>query len=249
MSKDVKHEYLDFDESIRQLHDNLKPKIGTKLIETVNSVGETLAERINSRDDVPPFNVAFYDGYALRSEEAERINTENFADLLSCEKEKAELNMIVDLERNDLARICRAGTRKVVQKRTIESYPTVFHAVATVAGELAEGVGFCGILKAMFPGGSITGAPKVSSMEIINELEPSQRGVYTGSIGFIGVDGNAGLNIAIRTIIIKGKKAYAQVGGGIVMDSGPEAELDETLTKARALLAGINSVTGKPRVQ
>ncbi len=106
-----------------------------------------------------------------------KTNAKNFQDLSSSEKEQAELNMIVDLERNDLARICRAGTREVVQKRTIESYPTVFHAAATVAGELAAGVGFCDILKAMFPGGSITGAPKVSSMEIIDELEPSQRGV------------------------------------------------------------------------
>ncbi len=94
----------------------------------------------------------------------------------------------------------------------------------------------------MFPGGSITGAPKIRSMEIIDETEPTERGVYTGSIGFIGIDGSVCLNIAIRTIIITNRKAFAQTGGGIVADSDPEAEWDETITKARALLAGINSV-------
>ncbi len=169
------------------------------------------------------------------------VDSRNLNELLSSAKEQAELHMIVDLERNDLARICEAGTRKVIQPRTIETYPTVFHAVATVAGKLRPEVDFCDVLKAVFPGGSITGAPKVRSMEIIDELEPTQRGVYTGSIGFIGIDGNACLNIAIRTIIIKKQKAYAQTGGGIVADSESEAEWDETITKARALLAGINS--------
>ena len=150
--------------------------------------------------------------------------------------------MIIDLERNDVAKICRPGTRSVIQTRTIETYPTVFHAVATVAGQLCEEITFCDVLKALFPGGSITGAPKIRSMEIIDETEPTARGVYTGSIGFIGIDGGACLNIAIRTIIIKGRKAYAQTGGGIVADSKPQAEWAETITKARALLAGIDSV-------
>jgi len=173
---------------------------------------------------------------------AERSNEENFGDLLSSEKEQAELNMIVDLERNDLARICKAGTRHVSQPRTIETYPTVFHAVATIAGQLRDEITFCDCLKAMFPGGSITGAPKIRSMEIIDQTEPTARGVYTGSIGYIGLDGSVCLNIAIRTIIIAGQKAYAQTGGGIVADSEPQAEWDETITKARALLAGIDSV-------
>jgi para-aminobenzoate synthetase component 1 len=166
----------------------------------------------------------------------------NFDELLNSEKEQAELNMIIDLERNDLARICVPGTRKVIQRRTIETYPTVFHAVATVAGRLREGISFCDILKAVFPGGSITGAPKIRSMEIISETEPTDRGVYTGSIGFVGLDGSVCLNIAIRTIIIKNGIAFAQTGGGIVADSDPQAEWEETITKARALLAGINSV-------
>jgi len=181
-------------------------------------------------------------GTRPRRNDAEQENTRNFNELVRSEKEQAELNMIIDLERNDLVRICKYGTRKVIQRRTIESYPTVFHAVATVAGELREKFGFCDVLRAMFPGGSITGAPKISSMEIIDETEPTERGVYTGSIGFIGIDGNVCLNIAIRTIIIRGDKAFAQVGGGIVADSEPQAEWDETITKARALLAGIKSV-------
>ncbi len=172
---------------------------------------------------------------------ARQINAKNFNELLASAKEQAELNMIIDLERNDVARICKPGTRTVVQPRTIETYPTVFHAVATVAGKLREEITFCDVLKAMFPGGSITGAPKIRSMEIIDETEPTARGPYTGSIGYIGIDGNVCLNIAIRTIIIAGRKAFAQAGGGIVADSDPQAEWQETITKARALIAGINA--------
>jgi para-aminobenzoate synthetase component 1 len=178
------------------------------------------------------------------AEQGKQINAKNFDELAGSEKEQAELNMIVDLERNDIARICEPGTRKVVQPRTIESYPTVFHAVATVAGRLRKEIIFCDILKSMFPGGSITGAPKIRSMEIIDETEPTARGVYTGSIGFVGLDGSVSLNIAIRTIIINNKTAFAQTGGGIVADSDPQAEWNETLTKARALLAGIRTVQG-----
>jgi para-aminobenzoate synthetase component 1 len=170
------------------------------------------------------------------------VDARNFSELVNSEKEQAELNMIIDLERNDMARICKPGTRKVIQPRTIESYPTVFHAVATVAGQLKKENTICDILKAMFPGGSITGAPKIRSMEIIDETEPTARGVYTGSIGFLGIDGSACLNIAIRTIIIKAGIAFAQTGGGIIADSDPQAEWNETITKARALLAGIASV-------
>ncbi|MBN2593795.1 MAG: chorismate-binding protein, partial [Sedimentisphaerales bacterium] len=177
-----------------------------------------------------------------------QINARNYKELLDCEKEQAELNMIIDLERNDVAKICRPGTRSVIQPRTIETYPTVFHAVATIAGRLREEITFCDIIKAMFPGGSITGAPKIRSMEIIDETEPTTRNVYTGSIGFIGIDGSAGLNIAIRTIIIKDRKAYAQTGGGIVADSDPEAEWAETITKARALLAGITATQKSKRL-
>ena len=174
--------------------------------------------------------------------QTDKANRKNFDELLASEKEQAELNMIIDLERNDLGRICEYGTIKVSQSRTIESYPTVFHAVATVKGRVRQEINFCDILKAIFPGGSITGAPKVRSMEIIDETEPTERAVYTGSIGYIGLDGNACLNIAIRTIIITGEKAFVQTGGGIVADSDPKAEWDEAITKARALLAGIKAL-------
>lgn len=175
-----------------------------------------------------------------------RINNSDIdyaSELLHNEKEQAELNMIIDLERNDIAKICVPGTRKVTQPRTIETYPTIYHAVATIAGQLRDDVSFCDVLKAMFPGGSITGAPKIRSMEIIDETEPTSRGIYTGSIGFIGLNGNTSLNIAIRTIIIKNNKAYFQSGGGIVADSQPESEWEETIIKAKALLAGIKSIT------
>jgi para-aminobenzoate synthetase component 1 len=171
-----------------------------------------------------------------------RLNEQQFHDLLTNEKEQAELNMIIDLERNDVARLCKPGTRRVVQPRTIETYPTVFHAVATVAGELRDDITFSDVLKAMFPGGSITGAPKIRAMEIIEELEPTARGVYTGAIGYLSIDATVCLNIAIRTIIIHGDRAFVQTGGGIVADSDPQAEWDETITKARALLAGIQAV-------
>ena len=181
-------------------------------------------------------------GTRPRLDSDEPANRAGVQDLLHSPKELAELNMIIDLERNDLARICVPGTRHVSEARRIEAYPTLFHAIATVSGQLADGTRFRDLLQAMFPGGSITGAPKIRSMEIIDETEPTSRGLYTGSIGFIGVDGNACLNIAIRTIIITRQTAFAQTGGGIVADSDALAEYQETITKARALLAGIAGV-------
>ena len=175
---------------------------------------------------------------------AARFNEQQVHDLLMSAKEQAELNMIIDLERNDVARICQPGTRRVVQPRTIEAYPSVFHAVATIAGALREDVAFPEILQAMFPGGSITGAPKIRAMEIIDELEPTARSVYTGAIGYLSLDGSICLNIAIRTILITGGRAFVQTGGGIVADSDPQAEWEETITKARALLAGLQAVAG-----
>jgi para-aminobenzoate synthetase component 1 len=180
---------------------------------------------------------------SLSDEAAE--NTEHFHDLVLSEKDQAELAMIVDLERNDLARVCQPGTRGVSCAREIEAFPTVYHAVAAVEGQLSSPPSpqrVIDILKATFPGGSITGAPKIRSMEIIDELEPTARSIYTGSIGWIGLNGDLCWNIAIRTIILSGQKATIQAGGGIVADSDPQAEWDETWTKARALLAGIDAV-------
>ncbi|SET33708.1 aminodeoxychorismate synthase, subunit I [Natronincola peptidivorans] len=161
--------------------------------------------------------------------------------LLNSEKDKAELLMIVDLERNDLGRVAETGTVKVTELFHLEKYPTVYHLVATIEGELRKDCDVIDAIKATFPGGSITGAPKIRAMEIIDELEPTQRNVYTGSIGYIGLNGDMDLNIVIRTILCKNNQAYFQVGGGIVWDSDAEEEYEETLHKARALIQALNS--------
>lgn len=176
---------------------------------------------------------------AREGSRAPEQDPQNYRDLVTSSKEQAELNMIVDLERNDVARLCIPGTRHVMQPRTIVGYATVYHALASVGGTLRPNLGFSDIMRAMFPGGSITGAPKIRAMEIIEELEPTARSVYTGCIGWIGLNRDACLNIAIRTIIITGQTAYVQAGGGIVADSNADAEYQETVIKARALLAGI----------
>jgi para-aminobenzoate synthetase component 1 len=160
-------------------------------------------------------------------------------ELLQSIKDRAENVMIVDLERNDLGRVCCYGTVRVRELWTLERYATVFHLTSTVEGRLRQGKNCIDLLKATFPGGSITGAPKVRAMEIIDELEPTKRGVYTGSIGYLSFNGEMDLNIVIRTFVIKDGKAYFQVGGGIVYDSDPEAEYVETLDKAKALIEAL----------
>jgi len=167
--------------------------------------------------------------------------------LLHSGKDKAELNMIIDLERNDLGRVCRYGSVEVLQERIIETHPTVFHAVATIAGQLRRNVSIADILRATFPGGSITGAPKIRAMEIIDELEPTARDVYTGSIGWIGLNGDMELNLAIRTVILIGQEAHVQVGGAVVTESDPQKEYDETLDKAAALVRALY-VTNKTNI-
>jgi len=161
------------------------------------------------------------------------------ADLLASKKDRAENIMIVDLERNDLGRVCRYGTVKVTELAILETYPTVYHLTSTVVGRLREGMNRIDLLKASFPGGSITGAPKVRAMEIIDELEPTRRSVYTGSTGYLGFSGEMDLNIVIRTFIIKHGRAYFQVGGAVVYDSEPEAEYIETLDKGKALIQAL----------
>lgn len=150
-------------------------------------------------------------------------------------KDQAELNMIVDLERNDLGRVCEIGSVRVIEPRAIEVHPTVFHGVATVEGQLRDDVTFADLLRATFPGGSITGAPKIRAMQIIEELEPVRRGPYCGAIGYLAADGSMQFNVAIRTMIMKAGLVHIPVGGGIVADSTPAAEYDETLVKARAM--------------
>jgi para-aminobenzoate synthetase component 1 len=163
-------------------------------------------------------------------------------ELLNSFKDKAEHVMIVDLERNDIGRVCRFGTVRVSELMALEKYATVFHLTSTVKGRLRPGKNAIDLLKATFPGGSISGAPKVRAMEIIDEVEPTRRGVYTGSIGYLSFDGNLDLNIVIRTILVKGKKAYFQVGGAVVYDSDPEGEYVETLDKAKALIQALSMV-------
>jgi para-aminobenzoate synthetase component 1 len=160
----------------------------------------------------------------------------NKNNLLESEKDKAELLMIVDLERNDLGRIAEIGSVKVSELFALETYETVFHLVATVEAKLNRGNNLETLLRAMFPGGSITGAPKIRAMEIIEELEPTRRNIYTGSIGYLDFNGNIDLNIAIRTLIAKDDFISYQVGGGIVWDSEEELEYQETLHKGKALM-------------
>ena len=161
-------------------------------------------------------------------------------ELTNSAKDRAENLMIIDLERNDLGRISEYGSVRVKEFMACEEYATVFHLVSTVEGKLKERIDAVDCLINCFPGGSITGAPKIRSMEIIEELEPVKRSIYTGSIGYIGFDGNMDTSIVIRTFVIKDKDAYFQVGGGIVYDSDPEKEYQETLDKAKALIDAIS---------
>ncbi|MFH0940212.1 MAG: anthranilate synthase component I family protein [Planctomycetota bacterium] len=163
-------------------------------------------------------------------------------------KERAELNMIVDLERNDLGRVCAYDSVRVSSAGQIEELPTLLHRVATVTGQLNPRHSRARLISAMFPGGSITGAPKIRAMQIIDELESTPRGPYCGVIGWLGVDGNLDLSIAIRTALYDGAQrvAYYHAGSGIVADSDPAAEYDETLQKAAAFLRATNA-TLNPR--
>lgn len=155
--------------------------------------------------------------------------------LLENEKERAEHVMLVDLERNDLGKVSRYGTVHVDELMVIEKYSHVQHIVSNVRGELQDGVSGAEALGAMFPGGTITGAPKIRTMEIIEELEPVRRGLYTGSYGWISWDDDLVFNITIRTMVVQDGMAHVQAGAGIVIDSLPEAEYEESLSKAKAL--------------
>lgn len=160
-------------------------------------------------------------------------------ELLNSEKDKSELLMIVDLERNDLHRICEKKSVRVEELFKVETYSTVFHLVSTIVGKLKEEHSVVDIIKAMFPGGSITGAPKIRAMEIIDELENSRRDLYTGSFGYVSLNGDSDLNIVIRTAVHQNGKYYLGVGGGITCESDLEFEYDETLQKAKAVLEAL----------
>jgi para-aminobenzoate synthetase component 1 len=159
--------------------------------------------------------------------------------LLASSKNRAELAMIIDLMRSDLGRVCETGSITVDRFPELESYASVHQLVATVRARLRRDRSIYDLLRAAFPGGSITGAPKIRAMQIIDELERARRGVYTGSIGYLGFDGTADLNIAIRTIVVANGMAHAHGGGGIVIDSDDETEYEESLLKVRNLLRAL----------
>jgi anthranilate synthase component I len=161
------------------------------------------------------------------------------AELLGHPKERAEHVMLIDLERNDLGRVCVPGTIEVNELMVLESYAHVHHIVSNVRGRLRAGVRPGDVIRALFPGGTITGCPKVRCMEIIAELEQEGRGPYTGAMGYLNRDGSMDLNILIRTLVRDGDRLSLRAGAGIVADSVPECELEETRAKARGLLLAL----------
>jgi para-aminobenzoate synthetase component 1 len=175
-------------------------------------------------------------------EEDERLKRE----LAGSAKDRAELTMIVDLERNDLGRVCQYGTVRVIDPLAVESFAQVHHLVASVEGRPRPDVRPIDVVRAVFPGGSITGAPKIRAMQIIDELEPTRRNLYTGAIGYLSQGGSSAFNIAIRTMLVEGGQVSYQVGGGIVADSDPQAEYEETLHKGRGLRAVLEGKDGRP---
>jgi anthranilate synthase component 1 len=160
-------------------------------------------------------------------------------ELLADAKERAEHVMLVDLGRNDLGRVCEYGTVEVKQMMRIERYSHVMHLVSDVRGKVSPGKDALDVLAAVFPAGTLSGAPKVRAMQIIDELEPLRRGVYGGAIGYLGWGGSMDTCIAIRTMVMKGDKVYIQAGAGIVADSNPALEYEESLNKARALIRAL----------
>ncbi|MGO4890168.1 anthranilate synthase component I family protein [Anaerobacillus sp. MEB173] len=229
-SKTLKTPPLHIYEKLREL--NPSPYMGylhTPSVQFVGGSPELLIKLKNGEISTRP--IAGTRSRGKNAEEDERLART----LIENEKEKAEHVMLVDLERNDLGRVSRYGTVEVNELMVIEKYSHVMHIVSNVRGQLADGLDAYDVIEAVFPGGTITGAPKVRTMEIIEELEPVRRGIYTGSIGWIGFNGEMELNIVIRTMVAKNGRAYVQAGAGIVIDSEPASEYKESLKKARAL--------------
>jgi anthranilate synthase component 1 len=168
-------------------------------------------------------------------------------EMLADPKELAEHLMLIDLGRNDVGRICKPGTVEVTEKMVVERYSHVMHITSNVVGAVTEGMGALEVLKATLPAGTLSGAPKIRAMEIIDELEPVKRGIYGGAVGYIGWNGNMDTAIAIRTAVIKGGMLHVQSGGGVVADSVPELEWEETMNKARALMRAAAMVCGAPK--
>ena len=163
-------------------------------------------------------------------------------EFLRSDKDQAELLMITDLERNDLGKVCEYGSVCVKEMRAIESYQTVYQATSTIEGKLSKGKDCFDVLNACFPSGSITGCPKIRAMEIVEELEPHRRGLYTGCLGYINFSGEMDFNILIRTLLARQDKIIFHAGSGIVADSIPEQVYQETLVKARAMMQSLEAV-------
>ncbi|NNL06158.1 MAG: anthranilate synthase component I, partial [Gammaproteobacteria bacterium] len=161
------------------------------------------------------------------------------AELLADPKELAEHLMLIDLGRNDAGRVSKTGTVKLTEKMIVERYSHVMHIVSNVIGELKDGMDAMDVLRATFPAGTVSGAPKIRAMEIINELEPVKRGIYSGAVGYLSWNGNMDTAIAIRTAVIKDKQLSIQAGAGIVYDSVPANEWAETMNKARAIFRAV----------
>jgi anthranilate synthase component 1 len=168
------------------------------------------------------------------------VDQKLLAELLEDPKERAEHVMLIDLERNDLGRVCEAGSVQVDEMMIVESYAHVHHIVSNVQGRMRAGVTPGEAIRAVFPGGTITGCPKIRCMEIISELESGPRGAYTGSFGYLNRDGSLDLNILIRTIVIRDNMITLRAGSGIVADSEPETELNETRAKAKGLIQALS---------
>jgi anthranilate synthase component 1 len=207
-------------------------------VDLVSASPELLLERVGDRVATEPIA-----GTRPRGDDA-AADRRLRADLEADEKERAEHAMLVDLERNDLGKVSEYGSVTVDEYRRIDRYSEVFHLVSTVSGRLRDDRDLGDAIVALFPGGTITGAPKPRTMEIIDEVERHRRGPYTGSMAAIGFDGRATLNIVIRTLVRHGDEYHLRVGGGIVHDSRPGPEYDETLAKARALLTAVDTALG-----
>lgn len=211
-----------------------------KDLQLVGSSPEVLVRLEGDRIEVRPIAGTRPRG---ATEEEDRALAE---ELLRDEKERAEHIMLVDLGRNDIGRVARKGTVEVNELMIIERYSHVMHIVSNVRGQIEDGMDAFDLMRACFPAGTVSGAPKVRAMEIIEELEPTRRGPYAGAVGYFGYSGNMDTCIAIRTLVLTGGRAYLGVGAGVVADSVPEREYQETLNKARALLRAGAMLTSRP---
>ena len=165
-------------------------------------------------------------------------------DLLADAKERAEHLMLIDLGRNDVGRVSKTGSVRLTESFVIERYSHVMHIVSQVEGDLRDGLSYMDVLKATFPAGTVSGAPKIRAIEIIQQLEPHKRNIYAGAIGYIGWSGDADTAIAIRTAVIQDGRLHVQAGGGIVFDSDPAKEWEETMNKGRALFRAVAQAAG-----